>query len=53
MRQDDQFMHEIEKLEDNPFPRTYMEIAAPGDTDTQSPGALNDGKTQDGGPRNA
>jgi hypothetical protein len=55
MRQDDEFMNEIEKLEDNPFPRSYVDVAAPGedDTDTQSPGALNDGMTKDGGPRNA
>jgi len=55
MRQDDEFMDEIEKLEDNPFPRTYMEAAAPGEAhrNTQSPGALNDGMTQYSGPRNA
>lgn len=55
MRQDDEFMNEVEKLEDNPFPRSYVEAAAPSDDDgdTQSPGALNDGMTKDGGPRNA
>jgi hypothetical protein len=55
MRQDDEFIKEIEQLEDDPFPRSYKEASAPtGDErGTQSPGALNDGMTKDGGPRNA
>jgi hypothetical protein len=55
MRQDAEFMNEVEKLEDNPFPRSYMEIATPGedDGDIRSQGTLNDGMTKDGGLRNA
>jgi hypothetical protein len=55
MRQDDEFMNEVEKLEDTPFPHSYVEVAAPGDDkrETPSPGARNDGMTEDGGPRNA
>ena len=56
MRQDDQFMSEIEKLEDNPLPRIYGEIADPGDDEkgAPSPGALkDDGNTPDSGSRNA
>jgi hypothetical protein len=56
MRQDDEFMTEIEKLEDNPLPHIYGEMSDPGDDDrgTPSPGVLkDDGMTPDGGSRNA
>jgi hypothetical protein len=56
MRQDDKFMAEIEKLEDNPLPRIYVDIGDSGDDekDSQSPGALkDDSMSPDGGPRNA
>ena len=56
MRQDDKFMSEVEKLEDNPLPRIYVEMGEPADddSDTPSPGALkDDGTTPDGGQRHA
>jgi hypothetical protein len=57
MLQDEKFMTEIEKLEENPLPRFYVDIGEPGDDekDVQTPpGAKNDDSlTQDGGPRNA
>jgi hypothetical protein len=41
MLQDEKFMTEIEKLEENPLPRFYVDIGDPGDDegDPQSPGA--------------
>jgi hypothetical protein len=43
MLQDDKFMTEIEKLEENPLPRFYVEMSDPSDeefddTETDSPG---------------
>jgi hypothetical protein len=62
MRQDGEFLSEIEKLEDNPLPHIYVEISDPGDDekDIQSPkssqppdATRNDSMTPDGGSRNA
>ncbi len=56
MLQDQKFMTEIEKLEENPLPRFHVDIGDPGDNERniQSPGATkDDGLTQDGGSRNA
>ena len=50
MLQDEKFMTEIEKLEENPLPRFYVDIGDPGDDerDIQGPGALKDnGPTED------
>ncbi len=55
MLQDEKFMSEIEKLEDNPLPGLYV-IEDPGDDerDIQTPGAMNDDSVaHDGGSRNA
>lgn len=55
MLQDEKFMTEIEKLEENPLPRFYVDIGDPGDDerDILGPGAMNnDGLNQDGGSRN-
>ena len=55
MLQDEKFMTEIEKLEENPLPGFYV-IGDPGDDerDIQTPGAMNDDSvTHDGGSRNA
>lgn len=62
MRQDDEFLSEIEKLEDNPLPHIYVEISDPGDDEKdtpapkspQTPDATSNDKTNpDGGSRNA
>ena len=56
MLQDEKFMTEIEKLEENPLPGFYVGIGDPGDDerDIQTPGAMNDDSvTHDGGSRNA
>ena len=56
MLQDEKFMTEIEKLEENPLPGFYVDIGDPGDdeSDTQTPGAMNDDSVaHDGGSRNA
>jgi hypothetical protein len=54
MLQDEKFMSEIEKLEENPLPRFYVDIGDPDDGDVQSPGVMKDDRLdQDGGPRNA
>ncbi|MGA2936479.1 MAG: hypothetical protein ABSF52_05190 [Syntrophobacteraceae bacterium] len=55
MLQDEKFMTEIEKLEENPLSGFYV-IGDPGDDerDIQTPGAMNDDSvTHDGGSRNA
>ncbi len=61
MRQDDEFLSEIEKLEDNPLPHIYVEISDPGDDEKdipspkspQSPDATSkNSMTPDGGSRN-
>ena len=49
MIQDEKFMNEIEKLEENPLPRFYVDIGDPSDDagDVESPGAsMDDGLTQ-------
>jgi hypothetical protein len=56
MVQDEKFMTEIEKLEENPLPGFYVGIGDPGDDerDMQTPGAMNDDSvTHEGGSRNA
>lgn len=56
MLQDEKFMAEIEKLEENPLPGFYVGIGDPGDDerDIQPPGAMNDDSVaHDGGSRNA
>ena len=56
MLQDEKFMTEIEKLEENPLPGFYVGIGDPGDDerDIQTPGAMNDDSVgHDGGSRNA
>ncbi len=56
MLQDEKFISEIEKLEEEPLPRFYVDIAEPDDDDSdiKSPGAMkDDSPTQDGGSRNA
>ena len=56
MLQDEKFMTEIEKLEENPLPGFYVGIGDPGDDerDIQTPGAVNDASVaHDGGSRNA
>ena len=55
MLQDEKFMAEIEKLEENPLPNIYMDIADPGDDDKdiQNPGAMKDDSLpHDGGSGN-
>ncbi len=44
MLQDEKFMTEIEKLEENPLPGFYVDIGDPGDNerDVLTPGAMND-----------
>jgi hypothetical protein len=56
MLQDEKFMNEIEKLEENPLPGFFVGIGDPGDDerDIQTPGAMNDDSgAHDGGSRNA
>jgi len=56
MLQDEKFMTEIEKLEENPLPGFYVGIGDPGDDerDIQTPVAVNDASVaHDGGSRNA
>ncbi len=56
MLQDEKFMTEIEKLEEDPLPKFYVDITAPDDddADTKSPGVMKDDSlTEDGGSRNA
>ncbi|MGA2400083.1 MAG: hypothetical protein ABSG91_00055 [Syntrophobacteraceae bacterium] len=55
MLQDEKFMTEVEKLEENPLPHIYVDIADPGDDDKdiQHPGAMkDDGLTHAGGSGN-
>lgn len=53
MRQDEVFISEIEKLEDNPLPKIYVDMGDPGDDETPPPqGAIRyDDMNKDGGPR--
>jgi hypothetical protein len=56
MLQDEKFMTEIEKLEENPLLGFYLGVGDPGDDerDIQPPGAMNDDSVaHDGGSRNA
>lgn len=59
MIQDEKFMNEIEKLEENPLPRFYVDMGDPSEDagDVESPGAsLDDGLSlsfEDGGPLDA
>lgn len=56
MLQDEKFMSEIEKLEENPLPSFYVIIGEPGEDegDVQPPGTIkDDGLTQYGGSRDA
>ncbi len=55
MVQDEKFMTEIEKLEENPLPHFLVDMGDQGEDDNQiqSPGAMKDDSvTQDGGSRN-